>query len=197
MFRHALVLVVAVAVALGMAQQLVKMSNAPATAQVVSQPAPDASQTVVAIAPQAATTAATPAKAAPALDRADASLAPGDAQVAKGPDGHYWADAQVNGRPVRFLIDTGASFVALTRGDAEQLGLNPSSLVYDAPVATANGRTAAARVQLDYVSVSGARVEQVPAMVISDGLSTSLLGMSYLNRLSGYQATPTSLILRQ
>ena len=127
----------------------------------------------------------------------NASLAPGDAQVVKAPDGHYWADAQVNGRNVRFLIDTGASFVALTRSDAEQLGLNPSALVYDAPVTTANGRTEAARVQLDYVAVSGARVEQVPAMVIADGLSTSLLGMSYLNRLSGFQATPTSLILRQ
>ena len=130
------------------------------------------------------------------MTSADASLAPGDAQVTKAPDGHYWADAQVNGHSVRFLVDTGASFVALTRTDAEQLGLNPSALVYDAPVATANGATHAARVQLDYVAVSGARVEQVPAMVIADGLSTSLLGMSYLNRLSRFEATPTSLILR-
>ena len=60
---------------------------------------------------------------------------------------------------------------------------------------TANGRTHAARIQLDYVAVSGARVEQVPAMVIADGLSTSLLGMSYLGRLSRFEATPTSLIL--
>uniref|UniRef100_UPI001577031E TIGR02281 family clan AA aspartic protease n=1 Tax=Caulobacter sp. S45 TaxID=1641861 RepID=UPI001577031E len=158
---------------------------------------PDASQPVAAAAPASAAAPAITGKKAPDISSADASLAPGDAQVAKAPDGHYWADAQVNGRPIRFLIDTGASFVALTRSDAEQLGLNPSSLVYDAPVTTANGRTAAARVQLDYVSVSGARVEQVPAMVIADGLSTSLLGMSYLNRLSGFQATPTSLILRQ
>ena len=197
MFRHALVLVVAVAVALGMAQQLVKMANAPAAARVVSQPTPDTPQTASAAASVAALPAASPAKAVPAMTSAEASLSPGDAQVVKGPDGHYWAEAQVNGRPIRFLIDTGASFVALTRADAEQLGLNPSSLVYDAPVTTANGRTQAARVQLDYVAVSGARVEQVPAMVIADGLSTSLLGMSYLNRLSGFQATPTSLILRQ
>ncbi len=195
MFRHALVLVVAVAVALGMAQQLVKMANAPATARVVTQPAPEAAPTAAAIGPATVKAAAAPAPAAPAL--ANASLSPGDAQVAKAPDGHYWADAQVNGRNVHFLVDTGASFVALTRSDAEQLGLNLSSLVYDAPVATANGRTTAARVQLDYVAVSGARVEQVPAMVVADGLSTSLLGMSYLSRLSGFQATPTSLILRQ
>ena len=196
MFRHALVLVVAVAVALGMAQQLVKMANAPTAARVVSQPTPDTPQSVAATVPVAAEPATAPAKAVPAM-ASDANLSPGDAQVARGADGHYWAEAQVNGRPIRFLIDTGASFVALTRVDAEQLGLNPSSLVYDAPVTTANGRTQAARVQLDYVAVSGARVEQVPAMVIADGLSTSLLGMSYLNRLSGFQATPTSLILRQ
>ncbi len=196
MFRHALVLVVAVAVALGMAQQLVKMANAPATAQVVAQPAPETVQTVAAVAsPAAKAAAAAPAPVAAALP--GAGLSPGDAQVSKSADGHYWADAQVNGRNVRFLVDTGASFVALTRADAEQLGLNPASLVYDAPVATANGRTQAARVQLDYVAVAGARVEQVPAMVVADGLSTSLLGMSYLNRLSGFQATPTSLILRQ
>ncbi len=195
MFRHALVLIVAVAVALGTAQQLVKMANAPATAHVVSQPEPETVQTVASIASPTTKAAAAPVAAAPVL--ANASLAPGDAQVTKSPDGHYWADAQVNGRSVRFLVDTGASFVALTRADAEQLGLNPASLVYDAPVATANGATHAARVQLDYVAVSGARVEQVPAMVVADGLSTSLLGMSYLNRLSGFQATPTSLILRQ
>ncbi len=197
MFRHALVLVVAVAVALGMAQQMVKMANAPAdaSAQVSSQPAPEAVQTIAATAPATLKAAAAPSPAGPAP--ASAGLSPGDAQVAKSADGHYWADAQVDGRSVRFLVDTGASFVALTRGDAEQLGLNPSSLVYDAPVATANGRTQAARVQLDYVAVAGARVEQVPAMVVPDGLSTSLLGMSYLNRLSGFQATPTGLILRQ
>ncbi len=195
MFRHALVLVVAVAVALGMAQQLIKMANAPATAQVVAQPAQDTPQTVATVAPVAAAPIVS-AKAAPAMSSADASLSPGDASVVKGPDGHYWAEAQVNGRSIRFLVDTGASFVALTHGDAEQLGLNPSSLVYDAPVTTANGATHAARVQLDYVSVSGARVEQVPAMVIADGLSTSLLGMSYLGRLSRFEATPTSLILR-
>ena len=195
MFRHALVLVVAVAVALGMAQQLVRMANAPATAQGMSQPAPETAPQAAAIAPATVKAAAAPAPAAPVL--ANASLAPGDAQVAKSADGHYWADAQVNGRNVRFLVDTGASFVALTRSDAEQLGLNPASLIYDAPVATANGRTTAARVQLDYVAVAGARVEQVPAMVVADGLSTSLLGMSYLNRLSGFQATPASLILRQ
>ena len=195
MFKHALVLVVAVAVALGVAQQMMKLSDAHASSSPLVQAAPE---TVAAAAPAPvagpAPTAAAPAP--PAMSNAEASLAPGDARVVKGADGHYWAEAEVNGRPIRFLIDTGASFVALTRQDAEQLGLNPSALVYDAPVTTANGRTEAARVQLDYVAVSGARVEQVPAMVIADGLSTSLLGMSYLGRLSRFEATPTSLILR-
>ena len=79
---------------------------------------------------------------------------------------------------------------------AERLGLSASTLTYDTPVVTANGKTRAARVQLDYVAVAGAKVEQVPALVIADGLSSSLLGMSYLGRLSRFEATPTSLVLR-
>ncbi len=195
MFRHAIILAVAVAVALGMAQEMAKIScirdQAPA-AQSAPPQDPAAMRAIVA----AASTSPATVGPAPSVTTTSASLAAADAQVVKAADGHYWADAQVNGRPIRFLVDTGASFVALTRGDAEQLGLNPGALTYDAPVITANGRTQAAKVQLDYVAVSGARVEQVPAMVIADGLSTSLLGMSYLGRLSRFEATPTSLILR-
>ena len=116
--------------------------------------------------------------------------------MVKATDGHFWAEAEVDGRWIHCLIDTGASYVALTREDAERLGLSASTLNYDTPVVTANGKTRAARVQLDYVAVAGAKVEQVPALVIADGLSSSLLGMSYLGRLSRFEATPTSLVLR-
>ena len=186
MYRHAVVLAIAVAVALGMAQQMMKMTAARADGQAIAAAAPPDAPAPTPVAPPA------PPIVSTALDPAPG---PGDAQVLKAADGHFWAQAEVNGRPIRVLVDTGASFVALTRADAEQLGLNPASLTYDAPVATANGRTQAARVQLAYVAVDGARVEQVPAMVLSDGLSTSLLGMSYLGRLSRFEATPTSLIL--
>jgi aspartyl protease family protein len=118
------------------------------------------------------------------------------AEVTKGPDGHFWAEAVVNGRHVRFLVDTGATAVALTGPDAQRLGLDLGALKFDRSVATASGMSRAARVDLDYVSVAGARVEHVPALVLQSGLSTSLLGMTYLGRLSKFEATQTALILR-
>jgi aspartyl protease family protein len=133
---------------------------------------------------------------APIAAAAVSSASGGPASVSKGPDGHYWAQAQVNGRYVRFLVDTGATTVALTSQDAERLGLNPRQLDYTSAVITANGQARAARVKLDSITVAGARVEEVDALVIEKGLQTSLLGMTYLGRLSRFEATPTALILR-
>ncbi len=118
------------------------------------------------------------------------------AEVVKASDGHYWAEAEVDGRWIHCLVDTGATAVALTPQDAERLGVDLSRLNFDTPVSTAHGQTRAARLQLAHVSVAGARVDDVPAMVVQDGLSASLLGMSYLGRLSSIEATPTTMILR-
>lgn len=127
----------------------------------------------------------------------DATPASGqDAQVMKGPDGHFWAEASVSGHEVRFLVDTGASAVALTPTDAERLGMDPASLDYAYTVTTASGQAKAARVQLASVAVAGAEVDNVDAFVIQNGLEHSLLGMSYLGRLNRFEATQTSLILR-
>jgi aspartyl protease family protein len=118
------------------------------------------------------------------------------AEVVKSPDGHYWAEALVDGQRVRFLVDTGATAVALTIDDARRLGFNPSDLNYAYKVMTASGEARAAEVRLASISVGGARVDDVPAMVIEKGLPASLLGMSYLGRLSRFEATQTALILR-
>ncbi len=118
------------------------------------------------------------------------------AQVVKAADGHYWAEANVNGHEVKFLIDTGATAVSLTTDDARRLGIDPVSLDYSAKVITASGPARAARVKLDSVSVAGAQVRDVDALVIENGLQTSLLGMTYLGRLSQFEATQTGMILR-
>ena len=118
------------------------------------------------------------------------------ASVSKSPDGHFWAQADVNGRGVRFLVDTGATAVALTAADAQRLGFAPQDLDYSYTVTTANGQARAARVKLNSVSVAGARIADVEAFVIERGLDTSLLGMTYLGRLSRCEATRHSLILR-
>ena len=117
------------------------------------------------------------------------------ATIAKSADGHYWAEGLVNGSHIRFLVDTGATAVALTPADAERLGFDPSRLTYSLRVVTAAGQTRAAPVKLPEVIVAGARVENVDALVIETGLDASLLGMTYLGRLAGFQATRDTLIL--
>lgn len=123
------------------------------------------------------------------------------ASVRKAADGHFWAEAQVDGAGstpgrVRFLVDTGATIVALTVADARRLGLDPDALDYETEVQTAAGETRAARVRLRSVSIGGARVDDVEAVVVRAGLDDSLLGMSYLGRLSRFEATQSALILR-
>jgi aspartyl protease family protein len=144
--------------------------------------------------------AAAESAAAPEFANAQVSdVAPAsgqDAEVPKGPDGHYWAEASVSGHEVRFLVDTGASAVALTPEDAQRLGIDPNSLNYAYTVTTASGHAPAAHVQLASVAVAGAEVDNVDAYVIQNGLEHSLLGMSYLGRLSRFEATQSSLILR-
>ena len=118
------------------------------------------------------------------------------ARVLKGLDGHYWADALIEGRAVRMMVDTGASVVALTRVDAARLGLRLEPDDFSGTVITASGPVRAAPVELQTVAVAGARVERVQALVVERGLPHSLLGMSYLGRLSAFTATPASLTLR-
>lgn len=120
----------------------------------------------------------------------------GPAQVLKAADGHYWADALIDGRAVRVMVDTGASVVVLTPADAARLGLRLGTGDFSATVITASGPVRAAPVALQSVAVSGARVEQVEALVVERGLPHSLLGMSYLGRLSSFSATPVGLTLR-
>ncbi|KAK0359621.1 hypothetical protein LTR94_030583, partial [Friedmanniomyces endolithicus] len=118
------------------------------------------------------------------------------AQIVKGPDGHYWAQAKIDGRAVEVLVDTGASVVALTRADALRLGVDPEPEAFTGKVQTASGVVRAAPVELKTVSVAGARVDKVQALVVEEGLSYSLLGMSFLGRLSAFEATPAGLTLR-
>ncbi len=126
----------------------------------------------------------------------DAPQAETSSAIAKSSDGHFWANGDVNGSQVRFLVDTGATAVALTPADARRLGYDLHGLNYGYRVVTATGQTRAAAVRLASVTVAGARLENVDALVIEKGLDTSLLGMTYLGRLASFQATRQSLILQ-
>jgi aspartyl protease family protein len=97
--------------------------------------------------------------------------------------GHFSADGKVNGQPIRFMVDTGATITALPAADARRLNIDVSK---GQPVLlrTANGTARARQVKLDVVSVGGVTLYGVEAVVMEgDGLSMPLLGMSFLNRM--------------
>ena len=110
--------------------------------------------------------------------------------------GQYHYKGRVNSGYIDFLVDTGASSVALTLTDARRAGVRDSDLRYDVPISTAGGRNYAARISLDQVALGGIILRDVDAFVVKDGLETSLLGMSWLGRLQEVKATPSALLLR-
>lgn len=118
-------------------------------------------------------------------------------EVSRGTGGGFAVRAAINGAGVSMLVDTGATSVVLTQAAAQAAGLPVDFLTYDVPVETANGRTRAAAVVLDNVIVGGIVERRVPALVSPPGmLRTSLLGMSFLSRLDGFEFRGDRLIMR-
>lgn len=100
--------------------------------------------------------------------------------------GHVVLGAAVNGVPVRMLVDTGASLVTLTQADARAAGIAPAALVFNGRVETANGSARMAPVTLREVRIDQLSIHDVSAAVL-ENLNVSLLGMSFLSRLQGYE----------
>lgn len=110
--------------------------------------------------------------------------------------GHFVADAVVEGRAVSVVVDTGASMVALTEETARRLGIRPPPSAYRQPVSTANGVVAAAPVTLSEVRLGGITIRNVGALVIpGDALDVNLLGMTFLSRLTRFEAGGGQLVL--
>jgi aspartyl protease family protein len=102
------------------------------------------------------------------------------------PRGHVVLDAAVNGAPVRFMVDTGATLVALTIADAAAAGIGRGELHFTLRTSTANGVALAAPVRLREIRVGQFSVADVPA-VVHENLRISLLGQTFLNRLDSYE----------
>ncbi len=102
-------------------------------------------------------------------------------------DGHFYAAAEVNGMPVHFLVDTGASMIALTGDDARALGLSWDSSELMHVGRGVNGDVMGKPVMLDRIAMGGFEFENMPAVIIPDGLDVSLLGQSFLKRVDNVQ----------
>ncbi len=137
-------------------------------------------------------------------DRVMSEFLPGHAatrgrivEVARGSGGNFVVTTQVNGARVPMIFDTGASSVVLTQEAAKAAGLPLEVLSYSVTVETANGRTRAAPVTLQTISVGGIVERDVAALIAQPGqLRQSLLGMSFLNRLEGWEVRGDRLAMR-
>jgi aspartyl protease family protein len=137
-------------------------------------------------------------------DRVMTEMVPGRAatkgrvvEIARGRAGEFGIQTRVNGGTVPMILDTGASAVVLTQEAAKAAGLPLEVLNYNVTVDTANGKTRAAAVTLDSIGVGGLVERSVPALIAQPGqLRTSLLGMSFLNRLESWEVRGDKLVLR-
>jgi aspartyl protease family protein len=122
----------------------------------------------------------------------------GVARIRNRGDGHFEVEARIGARRIPFMVDTGATLVALTWESGRDLGLVSPSDPMTVAVSTANGTLKAKRVMLDRLEVEGIEVRDVAALVLPAGaLSTNLLGMSYLARLNHFEMTRGLLVLEQ
>jgi aspartyl protease family protein len=112
--------------------------------------------------------------------------------------GHFLTEARIEGQRIGFMVDTGASMIALNETSAARFGLRPSRGDYNATVTTANGTIKGARTRLATVDVGGLIVRDVDAMVLPDeALSENLLGLSFLSKLKRFEYANGKMVLEQ
>jgi len=151
-----------------------------------AEPAPEA-----AAAPGAGTAPAV----TPAPEPVDQASWGGETRLTPGPGGHFHTQGLVNGRPVEFIVDTGASTVALTMADARRIGLRFNPSEFEVVGSGASGPVRGQAVMIDRVSVDGKQVQTIQGVVL-EGLEQSLLGQSYLSRITEVRMSGGEMILR-
>lgn len=125
-----------------------------------------------------------------------AASRPSAVQIRRASDSHFYAETEVQGRQIRMLVDSGASMVALTRSDAEAIGIDVDSLPVGGTAQTAGGPVPMRMVMLDSVNVDGIEVRRVEAAVIDADMGVSLLGQSFLAKLDAVNVEGDVMTLR-
>lgn len=137
--------------------------------------------------------AATPPPYAPPPGRASG----GRVEIAADSLGQFTALVEIDGRRMKMLVDTGATFISLSHEDAHSIGVRLPQSAYTMPLHTANGELSAAKTILRNVRVNGITAYDVQAIVLPRGASSvSLLGMSFLSKLGGFEVARGNLILK-
>jgi aspartyl protease family protein len=146
-------------------------------------------------APAAATT--TPARKAPSTETV-AQAGVRSLSIPRDARGHFATEGRIDGQRIAFMVDTGASVVALNESSAARFGLRPARGEYKATVTTANGTIKAAATRLAMVDIGGLVVRDVDAMVLPDeALSENLLGLSFLSKLKRFEYANGKMVLEQ
>jgi len=141
-----------------------------------------------------------PGEGEPVVQTAQPSSADhgGTVRLTADRSGHYYTDIEINLRPLKALVDTGATLIALRYEDARSLGVVNPGNKFDVVIRTANGEGRARRVRLRSVSIGSITMRDVDALVVEQGaLSINLLGMSFLKRLSRFEVQRGQLILER
>jgi len=138
------------------------------------------------------------AAAAPVEAPRETSTSPHSLTLDADRRGYFQVDARIDGRHLDFVVDTGATLVALRESDAAQIGIHPMPADYTATVSTANGNVKAARAKLDRIEIGDITVFDVAALVLPDeALGQNLLGVSFLSRLRRYEYADGRLVMEQ
>jgi aspartyl protease family protein len=110
-------------------------------------------------------------------------------------DGHFYLNVKINNKEVRFMIDTGASDIVLSKNDAKKIAINLDNLNFNRIYQTANGKSFGASIKLDEIEISKVKFFDVNASVNSGEMSVSLMGMDFLRRFKRYEFYQDKLIL--
>ncbi len=131
------------------------------------------------------------------IPRQTVSIEDGRIELPRQVDGHYYLTLHVGDVPIKFVVDTGATNVVLSREDAARAGIPEDEIFYTGRASTANGEVRTARVRLENVRLGGIDEGELRAYVNEGDLNTSLLGMDYLERFERVEISRGTLVLQR